>query len=173
MLGWPVSSLDAFDARHTRMARQARTVTRGRPHWRRPAGRLAAAAAVLITLLLPNGHLACPDDVMDRSPDGVWTLSLCTRPVLFAMPGQGSDAPAWIVLRDAAGYVRGVSALDMVQNYGASGTPPRWDLRQVRIPLTVDMPLPPARSRLRRWLEDRAWRFRALTGLTTRSEDFR
>ena len=93
--------------------------------------------------------------------------------MLIAMPGHGGDTPGWIVLRDTAGFIRGVSALDMVQNYGASGTPPIWDRRQVTIPLTVELPLPPARSRLTAWLEDRAWRFRALTGLTTRSEDFR
>ena len=113
-----------------------------------------------------------PDDA-NRSPDGAWTLLLCPRPMLIAMPGQGCDAAAWIVLRDAAGFIRGVSALDMVQNYGASGTPPIWDPRQVTIPLTVELPLPPSRSRLRAWLEDRTWRIRALTGLTTHSEDFR
>ena len=123
------------------------------------------AGAVIITVLLPEGQLACPD-VADRSPDGAWTLSLCRRPMLVAMPGQSGDAPGWIVLRDSAGLIRGVSALDMVQNYGASGTPPIWDHRQVTIPLTVELALPPPRSRLRAWLEDRIWRVRALTGLT-------
>ncbi len=93
--------------------------------------------------------------------------------MLVAMPGQGGDAPAWIVLRDAAGLIRGVSALDMVQNYGASGTPPIWEARRVTIPLTVELPLPLARNHLHAWLADRIWRLRALTGLTTRSEDFR
>ncbi len=150
-------------------------VIRGRRAWRHPAGWLAAvaASAVIITVLVPEGRLACLNDVADRSPDGGWTLSLCPRPMLIAMPGQGGDAPGWIVLRDAAGFIRGVSALDMVQNYGASGTRAIWDRRQVTIPLTVELPLPPPRSRLGAWLEDRAWRVRALTGLTTRSEDFR
>ncbi len=127
---------------------------------------------MLAILLLPEGRLACRADRPDRSPDGAWTLWLCPRLMLLAMPGHGGDAPAWIVLRDANGYIRGVSALDMIQNYDTSGTPPIWDRRQVSIPLTVDMPLPPARSPVRAWLEDRVWRLRALTGLTTRSEDF-
>lgn len=93
--------------------------------------------------------------------------------MLMAMPGQGGDAPAWIVLRDRRGFIRGVSDLDMVQNYGASGTPPMWEAGQVSIPLTVALPLPSSRGRLRRWMEDRVWRLRALVGLTTHSEDFR
>ncbi len=92
--------------------------------------------------------------------------------MMMAMPGQGGDAPAWIVLRDAQGFIRGVSALDMIQDYDASGEPTSWDPLQVTIPLTLDMPLPPAHGRMRVWLEDRVWRLRALLGLTTSSEDF-
>ena len=83
--------------------------------------------------------------------------------------GHGDDAPGWIGLRDAAGFIRGVSALDMVQNYGA----PVWDAGQVTIPLTVELPLPPPpRSRLRAWLEDRIWRLQALMGVTSDNDDF-
>ena len=146
-----------------------------RAGWRRLAAGLAVAVVgiVVITVFVPEGRLACPEGLQDHSPDGAWTLSLCPRPMAIAMPGQSGDAPAWIVLRDVGGLIRGVSALDMVQNYGASGTPPIWDRRQVTIPLTVELPLPPARGRLQAWLEDRMWRLRALTGMTPRSEDFR
>lgn len=93
--------------------------------------------------------------------------------MLIAMPGHGGDAAGWIVLLDTDGYIRGVSGLDMVQNYGASGVPATWDRQQVAIPLTVELPLPSPRGRLRTWLEDRVWRLRAVTGMTTRSEEFR
>lgn len=71
-------------------------------------------------------------------------------------PAMG-DALGWIVLRDTGKYIRDVSVLDMVQNYGASGMPAIWDPRQVTIPLTVELPFPPLRGRLRTWLEERAW----------------
>ncbi len=147
----------------------------GGARWHRIAWALAATAcsAVLVVAFVPEADLACQDGLQDHSPDGAWTLSLCPRPMWVAMPGQGGDAPGWIVLRDAAGLIRGVSALDMVQTYGASGTPPIWQPRQVTIPLTVEFALPPPGDRLRAWLDDRVWRLRALAGLTTRSEDFR
>ncbi len=93
--------------------------------------------------------------------------------MLVAMPGQGSDKPGWIVLRDRAGFIRGVSALDMVQLYNPDGTPPVWEHGRVTIPMTVELALPPARNRLRVWLADRMWRLRALAGFTARSTDFR
>ena len=80
--------------------------------------------------------------------------------------------PAWIVLRDRAGAIRGVSGLDMVQNYAAGGEPAAWSADKVEIPLTLEMPLPADRGRVVAWLDDRLWRLRALIGWTTTNDDF-
>ncbi|MGI4799101.1 MAG: hypothetical protein ACRYG8_34700, partial [Janthinobacterium lividum] len=58
---------------------------------------------------LPEGRLGCVEPIeRETSPDAAWTLTLCRRPLWFAMPGGGSDAPGWIVLRDAQNGIRGV-----------------------------------------------------------------
>lgn len=61
---------------------------------------LAAALA-----LAPQGSLACADPVLRAErPDGQYVMTVCRRASWrFAMPGQGSDAPGWVVLRDRAG----------------------------------------------------------------------
>ena len=109
----------------------------------------------------------------ETSPDGAWTLTLCRRPMVFAMPGSSGDAPGWIVLRDAEGAIRGVVELGMVQTYGASGTETQWSSDQVHVPLTAALPLRPASGYVTRWLEERVWRLRALLGLTPTDDMFR
>lgn len=129
---------------------------------------------VLLLLLAPEGRLACAEpEVTEHSPDRAWTLTLCRRPMLFAMPGGASDAPGWIVLRDAHGAVRGVVDLGMVQSYGAAGMPTRWGAGEVVVPLVAELPLRPASGPFARWLEERVWRLRALFGLTPTDDEFR
>jgi hypothetical protein len=140
--------------------------------------RIAALTALLVIpvaiLLVPEGRLSCADPyVREQSPDARWTLTLCRRPMVFAMPGGGSDAPGWIVLRDETDAIRGVSALSMVQLWGgASGLPTQWTPTRVSRPLVTEMELNPATSPLRRWLDDRLWRLRALFRLTPSDEDY-
>ena len=134
---------------------------------------LAAALPAIAFVLLPEGRLGC-DDPMEHetSPDAAWTLTLCRRPMLFAMPGGGSDAPGWIVLRDAQGAIRGVTDLGMVQLYrGATDMPPQWMPGRVVIQLVADMPLSPASGPVMRWLASRTWRWRALLGLVPSDDD--
>ncbi|WP_260598023.1 hypothetical protein [Sphingomonas endolithica] len=133
-----------------------------------------AILPVAIVLIVPEGHLACdaPYVAPEHSPDKRWTLTLCRRPMFFAMPGGSSDAPGWMVLRDERHAIRGVSSLEMVQLYGdaAPGTQTMWEADRVSRTFVVDLPLVDASNPVRRWLDDRIWRLRALLGLTPSSE---
>ena len=139
---------------------------------RRPAARVGVVsvivpvAGVLAFCLAPERRLACGDPWLDAaSPDRAWTLTVCRRPMLFAMPGGSGDAPGWIVLRDCAGAIRGVVHLDMMQLLAEASGDPRWESGRVEIPGLAEMPLVPALGPVSRWLGDRLWRVRALIGL--------
>ena len=136
--------------------------------------RLGLAAGTLLTVsvlavaLVSEGRLRCADPWVDaRSPDRTWTLTVCRRPMLFAMPGGSGDAPGWIVLRDADGAIRGVAHLEMMQLLGETGAVAdlRWDADRVVLPFLAGMPLVPASGAVARWLGDRVWRLRAWSGL--------
>lgn len=120
----------------------------------------------LALLMAPKGRLACDEPWLDTtSPDRAWMLRVCRRPTLFAMPGGSSDAPGWIVLRDAEGAIRGVVHLDMMQLLGEAYGDPIWKNGQVVLPGLAALPLAHAAGPVSRWLADRVWRLRALTGL--------
>lgn len=130
---------------------------------------------VLGFVLLPEGRLGC-DDPMEHetSPDLAWTLSLCRRPMLFAMPGGSSDAPGWIVLRDSSDAIRGVVDLGMVQEWwSVPGVKPEWKPGRVVVMMAAELPLTPASGPVTRWLQARVWRWRALLGLVPTSDMFR
>ncbi|WP_152047487.1 hypothetical protein [Aureimonas psammosilenae] len=138
------------------------------------AGFVSALCAASV-LFAPEGRLRCTEPYLtEESPDGRWTINVCGRRMLFAMPGSGSDAPGWIVLRDEAGAVRGVSGLSMLQFYGATaGVETRWTLRNVERPMVFDLDLDPANGAFERWWDERIWRLRALFRLTRDDEDER
>lgn len=138
--------------------------------WGRAALILTPLVLVLAVVLAPEGRLACVEsEAHETSPDGAWTLTLCRRPMWFAMPGGSSDAPGWVVLRDRAGAIRGVTGLGMVQMYSGETV---WHPDRVERSLVTEMPLPRARGAARVWLEDRLWRWRALTGLVRTDDAF-
>lgn len=121
----------------------------------------------LTIVFAPEGRLSCAEPyVEDMSPDGRWRLTVCARPMFFAMPGSGSDAPGWIVLRDETNAIRSVAGLPMLQLYGgaASGNETEWGPIRVSRPLVFDLPLEPARGEVDRWWNERVWRLRALLG---------
>ncbi|KQT86862.1 hypothetical protein [Aurantimonas sp. Leaf443] len=130
-----------------------------------------AVGVPLAVVLAPEGRLACDEPYLTEArPDGAWSVKICGRPRFFAMPGGGSDAPGWIVLRDAHGAVRGVSSLSMLQLYGMMGEDTDWTRRRVSRPMVFDLPLDPAQGRIERWWDERIWRLRALAGLTPSDE---
>lgn len=135
---------------------------------------MAGVGVILAVVLAPEGSLRCEDPyLMEAQPGGRWSLTVCGRPRFFAMPGGGSDAPGWIVLRDDHDAVRGVSALAMLQLYGTMGGETEWTTRSVSRSMVFDLPLEPAQGRLERWWDERIWRLRAVAGMTPADEDYR
>ena len=68
------------------------------------------------------------------SPDGRHELIVFRHPRLYAMPGQGSDAPGTVVLVDAAGRELERTSIAMVQLISE----PVWSARRVRMKLLLD-----------------------------------
>ena len=108
---------------------------------------LASRRTVLITLAVLAvfaGGLAwqlLPGRQVSRvwvSPDGAHTLTLYRHPRLYAMPGQGSDAPGTLVLTDDTGRIVNRTRIDMVQN----ASDPVWQDGRVRMKLIFDWELP-------------------------------
>lgn len=133
------------------------------------------AALALSAALLPESRLGCADpEEHDTSPDHAWTLTLCRRPMWFAMPGSSSDAPGWIVLRDISGAIRGVVDLEMVQLWWSMpNTKTEWKPDLVIVPMVAELPLTSASGPATRWLQARVWRWRGLLGLVPNSAMFR
>ncbi|MEM1198170.1 MAG: hypothetical protein AAGI06_02565 [Pseudomonadota bacterium] len=73
-----------------------------------------------------------------KSPDGRFELVVYRQPVLFAMPGQGSDAPGTVVLQTSAGEELQRTPVSMVQLVSE----PRWDEDKVSVKLLLDWALP-------------------------------
>ena len=72
-----------------------------------------------------------------ESPDSAYTVTLFRHPRLYAMPGQGSDAPGTLTLTDANGNVLQRTRIEMVQ----IASDPEWSKDRVRMKLVFDWPL--------------------------------
>ena len=72
-----------------------------------------------------------------QSPDGNHTLTVYRTQTLFSMPGQGSDAPGMVVLRNAHGKLLNRQKIEMVQ----LASEPEWTGENVRMKLILDWPL--------------------------------
>jgi hypothetical protein len=131
-----------------------------------------AGFALLLWVVAPVGALDCREPRWSStSPDGA-SLRLCPRRVgAFAMPGQGGDAPGFLVLRDAAGWVRGVASIEMVQTLQREQA--RWERGTVHIPLHAELPHPAWRPAPIAFLVEAQWRVRAYLGLIPSDRDFR
>ncbi|MCP5081271.1 MAG: hypothetical protein GY948_06190 [Alphaproteobacteria bacterium] len=73
-----------------------------------------------------------------KSPDGRHEVVVYRHPMLFAMPGQGSDAPGTIVLLNQAGRELKRTSVGMVQLI----SDPRWDEDTVGMKLLFKWKLP-------------------------------
>ncbi len=73
-----------------------------------------------------------------KSPDGRHLLIVYRRPRPYAMPGQGSDAPGYVVLVNKRGAVLQRREVGMVQLVYK----PRWTPTRVKVKLMFDWPLP-------------------------------
>ena len=133
---------------------------------------LAGAAIVALPALLVSPLVACGDGAyrQEVSADGAHVLRLCRVPMLFAMPGQGSDASGYAVLHDRDGWIEGIVSIEMV---GAVTLPVAWSPAAVAIPLALQLSLPsPERPLPLRALVDWSWRLRAALGLIPHDTDF-
>lgn len=169
-MGWRVAQAYEDDRRAALRALPLRR----RYAWRR-IGLLVAAALVAAFAFVPERRLACAQEetwLSERSPDGAWTLAVCRRPMFFAMPGGSSDAPGWIVLRDATGAIRGVVHLDMMHLLAESGQAGGtiWRPSEVVLSGLATIPLREATGPVGRFLADRVWRVRALLGIVPSDE---
>lgn len=144
-----------------------------RRRWPRRLPLLLLTVALASFAFMPEGRLHCGTPYLtEHSPDGRWSLTICGRPMVFAMPGGGSDAPGWIVLRDRAGAIRGVSSVAMLQLYGGavSGSDLEWHPSRVVKRMVLDLPLDASTGPFERWWTDRVWRLRALLHATPSDE---
>ena len=73
-----------------------------------------------------------------QSPDGRHQVVVYRHPMLFAMPGQGSDAPGTVILLDKAGQELKRTSVGMVQLVSA----PRWSADAVSMKLLFNWDLP-------------------------------
>ena len=73
-----------------------------------------------------------------HSPDERYELVVYRHPKLFAMPGQGGDAPGTVVLRTKAGQELKRRSVEMVQLVSE----PRWGEGVVAIKLLFEWKLP-------------------------------
>lgn len=78
----------------------------------------------------------------DISPDGRFEIELCrVRGYATRMPGQSSDAPGKVILRERpSGRALRATTLEMVQLMDDV----TWSQERVHIKLIADWPLPPA-----------------------------
>jgi hypothetical protein len=112
----------------------------------------------------------CSEPVLSSlSPEGTDSLAVCRRPMLIAMPGQGSDTSGWVVLRDGRALITGITEVSMVQ----SASEPEWSPERVEIKLTASFERKPPPPTVQAWLTDRCWRMRAVLRLTPSDKSFR
>ena len=96
---------------------------------------LTCAAGVLLVSRYSGG---ATEYARFKSPDGRFELVVLRDPMLFAMPGQGGDAPGTIVLQTSTGQELQRTPVSMVQLVSE----PRWGKDTVGMKLLFDWKLP-------------------------------
>ena len=109
------------------------------PMKRRVAGRRIARSLACVAVLFGAGCGGGAEEYARYpSPDSAFALVVYRQPALFAMPGQGSDAPGYVVLTDRQGRTLRRAEVAMVQLV----EPPRWTASRVEVKLLLDWELP-------------------------------
>ncbi len=98
--------------------------------------KIAVAGVLLVTAILLAMVFAPERDVYARweSPDGRHMVSVYRLQKIFAMPGQGSDAPGMVLLTNRDGIVLNRRRIDMVQ----LASEPVWGPETVRMKLLFE-----------------------------------
>ena len=95
------------------------------PRWKS----LVALTIVALSIWWSGGRAFATYHSTRPSPDGKYNLVTFSMPMLFAFPGQGSDASGYVQLRDRSGKVLNEGYVEMVQIvYDAE-----WDGNEVQI----------------------------------------
>jgi hypothetical protein len=134
---------------------------------------LAAAALLLAGAAATSDPVDCAEPVFSAtSPDAQHRLEICRGRLIFAMPGQGGDAPGMAVLRDADGQIEGVVAIGMLNGMIPSGLdePVRWQADAVEVPLALRIAYAEGGATL---AGDLFWRVRTWLRAVPRDEEFR
>ncbi|HEX8458650.1 MAG TPA: hypothetical protein VF656_15245 [Pyrinomonadaceae bacterium] len=95
------------------------------PRWKS----VAALTVVALSMWWSGGRALAAYHYTNPSPDGRYKLVTYSIPMLFAFPGQGSDASGYVQLQDRSGKVLHEGYVEMVQIvYDAE-----WSGREVHI----------------------------------------
>lgn len=97
---------------------------------------------IVIALLGAGCGLAAEEHARYASPDSAFVLVVYRYPRVYAMPGQGSDAPGFVELQDREGKRYEKQKVEMVQLVET----PEWTAERVRVKLILDWKLPSPRA---------------------------
>ncbi|MCC3434109.1 ankyrin repeat domain-containing protein, partial [Microcoleus sp. PH2017_05_CCC_O_A] len=78
-------------------------------------GCLGILGLLIILSVAPRQIMKLGIRTAEFSPDGKYSIAILRYPMLFSMPGGGSDAPCDVFLLDAAGKELNGTSVDMVQ----------------------------------------------------------
>jgi hypothetical protein len=93
--------------------------------------------ALTILAVIAERHFDLREVRRFTSPDGRHALVVYRRPLVFAPPGQASDAPGVIILETAAGEELRRQNVEMIQLVSQ----PEWTPDRVEMKLLLDWPL--------------------------------
>jgi ankyrin repeat protein len=102
-------------------------------------GCLGILGLLIILAVAPREMMKADIRNANWSPDGKYAIAILRYPMLFSMPGGGSDAPCDVFLFDAAGKELNSRSVDMVQLVSVSwqsdrvevGMFERWELPKI------------------------------------------
>ncbi|MEG4227579.1 ankyrin repeat domain-containing protein [Microcoleus sp. N9_B2] len=102
-------------------------------------GCLGILGLLIILSVAPREIMKSGIRSADWSPDGQYAIAIVRHPMLFAMPGGGSDAPCDVFLFDASGRELKSTSFEMVQLVSAGwqgdivevGMFERWELPKI------------------------------------------
>ncbi len=97
------------------------------------------AFGLFIAAMLAGTYFASEPEIHAEwhSPDAKHTLTVYRTQRLFSMPGQGSDAPGMVMLRNAEGKLLNRQKIGMVQ----LASEPEWSTQTVRMKLILEWQL--------------------------------
>jgi ankyrin repeat protein len=100
-------------------------------------GCLGILAILIIISVAPRSMVKSGIRSAEFSPDGKYSIAIVRHPMLFAMPGGGSDAPCDVFLFDASGRELQSQSFEMVQLVSVN-----WQRDRVKVGMFDEWKLP-------------------------------